>query len=73
MSSKPRFVFDANVLISAALSEKGKPRRALVRASLNGILLASEDTFEEFQTTLRKKRFEKYLRSEKRERFITVS
>ncbi len=56
MTNNPRVVFDTNVLISAALRELGKPRKTLNWVSRSGVLLFSEETFQELERTLYKPR-----------------
>lgn len=70
MTSKPRAVFDTNVLISATISPQGAPRRALLYVARRGVLLASEATLEEFASRLRQKKFDPYLAPESREAFV---
>ncbi|MEM6645455.1 MAG: putative toxin-antitoxin system toxin component, PIN family [Bacteroidota bacterium] len=54
---------DTNVWISAALSKYGNPRRVVDFLSLAGHIVASQDTFEEFESRIRRKRLEKYFPS----------
>ncbi len=62
MTTRPRCVIDTNVLISGAISDKGKPNRVVSYVLRHGTLLASTETFEELRTRLRgKQRFRKYL------------
>lgn len=70
MTSSPRAVFDTNVLISAALSRQGNPRRALVWVARNGAVLASSSTLHEFITRIRRPKFDRYVDSEEREAYI---
>jgi hypothetical protein len=52
MSDRPRFVFDANSLISAALFKGSTPDLAFRRALRDGTLLASNATISELFTAL---------------------
>jgi hypothetical protein len=47
MSGKPRFVLDTNVLISALMLSRSKPRLAWNQARRTGVILASHDTLRE--------------------------
>ena len=55
------FVFDTNVLISAALGD-GPCRQAFEQAQKIGQIVRSEDTFLELVYTLEKPRLKKYLK-----------
>ncbi len=55
-----RFVVDANVIISAALSKQSVPFRALEMVLDHHTPIISEQTFEELQTTLYKSKFDRY-------------
>lgn len=61
MESNLRCVIDTNVLISAALSDKGPPNQATHTVLRRGVLLASVHTLEELETRLRRPKFERYL------------
>jgi uncharacterized protein len=69
-SNHPRLVFDANVLVSAALFPRTVPRQALDRAQDVGTLLISSTTFTELQGVLRRSKFDRYASVEKRETFL---
>ena len=62
-----RLVLDTNVLISAAL-RRDSPPRAVVDAlrAENGVLLFSEETFDELQTRLLRSKFDRYVAREHR-------
>jgi putative PIN family toxin of toxin-antitoxin system len=66
-----RVVVDTNVLISAALQPKGRPRAAIdaVRAA-RGVLLFSDRTFDELRTRLERPRFDRYVSREGRALFL---
>jgi len=70
MTSSPRFVFDTNTLVSAALFEGGVPDRALRRALAEGTVLLSQPTFEEIDDVLAREKFEKYLTLDERATFV---
>lgn len=56
MTSSRRYVFDTNTLISAALFEGGKSRKAFRLALKHGTVLLSQATFEELDEVLARKR-----------------
>ena len=66
-----RVVVDTNVLISAALLPKGSPRAVLdaVRSD-NGLLLFSDETFDELRSRLFLPRFDGYVSREDRAVYI---
>ena len=57
-----RVVLDTNVLISAALRPEGPPRTVVdvVRAE-NGVLLFSDETFDEFRSRIQLPKFDNYV------------
>ena len=56
-----RVVLDTNVLISAALWPQGPPRSAMdAVARRSGVLLFSDETFDELRTHLLKEKFDPY-------------
>ena len=70
MSSKPRYVFDTNVVISALLFEQRIPGRAFYFALDHGDILLSEDVAQEINDVLTRKKFSRYLTLEERELFL---
>ena len=72
MKDDLRFVFDTNVLISAALSKTSVPRQALDFARRRGKVLMSWPTMAELQEVLGRKRFDKYITEEERMLFLEV-
>ena len=70
MSSKPRYVFDTNVTISAALFERSLPGQALHAALMSGELLISQTSLAEMGEVLSRKKFDRYLTPEEREEFL---
>lgn len=69
--SKPRFVLDTNLIISAALLEISKPRQAFELAFNRGELLLSDAMLAELSEVLRRDKFDRYVSLEKRLRFLT--
>ncbi len=65
-----RYVFDANVIISALLFENSKPAQALRYALANGEVLLSLDLLEELNEVLGREKFNRYLTSDEREEFL---
>ena len=68
-----RVVLDTNVLISAALTRTGPPRRVvdLVRAD-NGVLLLSDETFAELRHRILGSKFDRYVGRESRAAFVAL-
>jgi putative PIN family toxin of toxin-antitoxin system len=66
-----RVVLDTNVLISAVLQPKGPPRAAVdaVRTA-RGVLLFSDQTFDELRSRLERHKFDKYVSKEGRAVFL---
>ena len=61
------FVFDTNVLISAALRPSSVPNKALEMVEKQGgVLLFSLETLEELETRLRRPKFDRYIDDEGR-------
>ena len=54
------FVFDTNTLISAALSPFSKNAEAIEKAESLGIIVYSEQTWQEFNNVLFRPKFDKY-------------
>ncbi len=70
MTSKPRYVFDTNVVVSAVLFSIGKPARALFAALDIGEVLVSADVVHELNDVLSRDKFERYASEEDRARFL---
>jgi uncharacterized protein len=64
------FIFDTNVLISAALKKDSIPDRAFERAQKIGKVLISEDTYSELKNVINRTKFSKYLKDVDRSRFL---
>ena len=59
--NKPRFVFDANVIVSAFLFKTSPPRLALETAKNQGIIILSEMVIDELSNVLSRSKFDRYL------------
>ena len=70
MTSKPRYVFGTNVVVSAVLFSIGKPARALFAALDKGGVLVSADVVHELNDVLSREKFERYASEEDRARFL---
>lgn len=58
------FVFDTNVLVSAALLIDSKNRKAIKKAVLKGEIAFSAETFDEFIKVIFRKKFDRYFESD---------
>ena len=65
-----RYVFDTNVMVSALLSETGKPAQAFRYAITNGKILLSRDALRELNEVLGRKKFARYITGERRKEFL---
>ena len=72
MANDARVVFDTNVLISALLLSRSKPRQAVDAAFLAGKVLLSEATLLELHEVLSRPKFDKYISSQGRSEFLTA-
>ena len=72
MATKPRFVFDTNAIVSAALLRRSVTRQALDKALEEGQLLVSRAIVEELNDVLRREAFERYVSEEERIQFLTA-
>jgi len=72
MKSSGRYVFDTNVLISALLFKDSKPGQAFYLALERGVILLSLPAVMELNEVLRRKKFERYLLEEERDRFLAA-
>ncbi len=70
MTSETRCVFDANVAISALLFEHSKPGQAFRLALDHHIILISLPVLTELIEVLGRKKFERYILPQERDRFI---
>lgn len=67
-----RYVFDTNVIVSALLLGKSTPAKALLRALEVGEILVSASTIKELNEVLARPKFERYVTTEERERFLAA-
>ena len=65
-----RCVFDTNVIVSALLFEESKPGRAFYTALDAGEILVSLPVVSELNEVLGRKKLDRYVRKEERERFL---
>lgn len=65
-----RFVFDTNVLVSAALIRRSVSRQVFDYAFAHETLLLSPITFAEFHEVFYRPRFTKYLTDAERQEFL---
>lgn len=72
MATTNRFVFDTNVLVSAALRRRSLPRQALDVEFAQSRVLISQETFNELREVLFRPKFDKYLTTEARITFLTT-
>ncbi len=70
MRSKPRYVIDTNVVVSALLFNQSKPARAFFAALDEGEVLVSADMVKELNDVLGREKFERYVSEEERTRFL---
>jgi putative PIN family toxin of toxin-antitoxin system len=64
--NKPNFIFDTNTFLSAILIENSTSAMALDKAFQTGKIVVSDATFLEFTQVLFRKKFDKYLTTERR-------
>jgi putative PIN family toxin of toxin-antitoxin system len=65
-----RVVLDTNVLISAALLATGNPFAVLTHVLGTGVLIFSDETFEEVATRLMHPKFDRYVSESARQAFL---
>lgn len=65
-----KFVIDTNVLVSSILIKQSSADYALKKARSLGIILFSEDTFQELKIILNRPKFDKYVSLETRFEFM---
>jgi uncharacterized protein len=66
-----RFVFDTNVVLSALLFEESKPAQAFFAALTDGEILLSVDLVHEINGVLLRKKFDRYIKIDQRELFLS--
>ena len=67
-----RFVLDTSVLVSAVLIADSRPAEAFRKARDTGEILLSSAVAEELNEVLARDKFERYITSEDRERFLVA-
>ena len=72
MLANPRCVVDTSTLISALLSKQGLPNRVVEVVLARGFLLASRATFEEIETRVDRRKFDRYVTDEDRSDYIAL-
>lgn len=72
MPARPRFVFDTNAIISAALLKRSVSRRAFDKAIQQGEVLLSAETLDELNEVLGRPGFATYITEEERLEFLAV-
>ncbi|MEX0268428.1 putative toxin-antitoxin system toxin component, PIN family [Leptolyngbyaceae cyanobacterium UHCC 1019] len=65
-----RYVFDTNILVSALLFSTGKPAQVFQYALQHGEVLVSFELLEELNEVLGREKFNRYITSEDREKFL---
>lgn len=72
MPAKPRFVFDTNAIISAALLKQSVSRQAFDKALDEGEILLSVETIDELNRVLMRADFARYVTEEERLGFLAL-
>jgi uncharacterized protein len=72
MDETPRYVFDTGVLVSAAMFRDSTPGKAIREALSRGSILMSSATAHELQDVFIRPKFDRYLRSATRKRFLAA-
>lgn len=72
MASELRYVFDANVIVSALLFRDSTPATAFHEALVRGTILVSQPIIEELSDVLRRPKFDRYVTSDERDRFLVA-
>lgn len=67
---KPRYVFDTNTLVSAALLAASTPAKAARHALERGVLLISSDTLSELTDVFSRHKLDRYMTPDEREEFL---
>lgn len=70
MKGSERFVFDTNVILSAALFFDSTPGQAFRLARELGVLLVSPELVRELNDVLSRAKFERYVTRNEREKFL---
>ena len=72
MTSRPRYVLDTNVIVSALLFPESVPGRAFFAARTLGDILLTGDAVNEIAVVLRRPKFDRYVLPEERDRFLAT-
>jgi uncharacterized protein len=64
------FILDANIFVSAIISNQSKARQAFDQAVDTGIILMSDPVFSEISEVLLRPKFDRYIDRAKRQNFI---
>lgn len=72
MTTKPRFVLDTNLIVSAVLIKQSISRRAFDKAGKDGQILLSVAIITELNEVLKREKFNKYLTERERLSFLNV-
>jgi putative PIN family toxin of toxin-antitoxin system len=72
MTTKPRFVLDTNLVVSAVLIKQSISRRAFNKAGQEGQLLLSMAVIVELNDVLKREKFNKYLTESERLGFLNI-
>lgn len=72
MTDRPRFVFDTNVLVSAAILRASTHGLALTAALRQGSMLLSEATAQELKDVRARRKFDRYITPDTRNRFLAA-
>jgi putative PIN family toxin of toxin-antitoxin system len=70
--ARPRFVFDTNAIVSAALLKQSVSRRAFDQALDEGEILVSLETIDELNRVLGREGFSRYVTEQERLEFLAV-
>ncbi len=70
MSSKVRYVFDTNVIVSSLLFENSNPSKAFRYALKYGEVLLSVEVLEELSDVLGREKFNRFVTSVERDEFL---
>jgi uncharacterized protein len=70
MSSKARYAFDTNVIVSSLLFKNGNPSKAFRYALKHGEVLLSLELLEELSDVLGREKFDRFVTSDERDEFL---
>ena len=72
MTSSPAYVFDANVLVSAASAPNSTARRAFDADRREGTILLSDRLVDELKDAMARRNFDRYLSLDERAEFLSA-